>query len=50
MKRLWDGIPDYTGDHEQKFTGLVLRREREAVIVEGSERKYDPSELITFTV
>lgn len=50
MKRLWDGIPDYAGDKEQKMSGLVGRREREAVIVEHSEREYSPDEIITFTI
>lgn len=50
MKRLWDGIPDYEGDHEQRFIGLVKRRESEAVIVDKSERVYKPEEIISFTI
>jgi hypothetical protein len=50
MKRLWDGIPDYVGDREQKMSGLIGRREREAVLVENSIRQYKPEEIITFTI
>jgi hypothetical protein len=50
MKRLWDGVPDYVGDHENKFSGLVGRREREAVLVDNSNRVYTPEEILSFTI
>jgi hypothetical protein len=50
MKRLWDGVPDYVGDKEQKFSGLIGRREREAVLVDKSNREYQPEEIISFTI
>jgi GH24 family phage-related lysozyme (muramidase) len=37
MKRLWD---------PQKLGGLIKRREREAQLVEGADRVYDPTELV----
>lgn len=37
MKRLWDF---------QKLPGLHKRRDREAELIEGSEREYDPEELV----
>jgi GH24 family phage-related lysozyme (muramidase) len=36
MKRLWDGVPDYAGDKEQKVAGLMERREIEAKLVTDS--------------
>jgi GH24 family phage-related lysozyme (muramidase) len=36
MKRLWDGIPDFEGDAEEKFNGLVERRMSEAALVRRS--------------
>lgn len=48
MKRLWDGVPDYAGDHEQRFIGLLNRRESEAKMVETSERQYNSEELVSF--
>lgn len=36
MKRLWDGVPDYDGDKEQKVAGLMDRRELEGNIVLNS--------------
>jgi hypothetical protein len=50
MKRLWDGVPDYAGDHEQRMKGLLDRRDLEALMVLGSKRQYDPSELLTFSI
>lgn len=50
MKRLWDGVPNYAGDHEQKFTGLVIRRQKEANLVLNSQREYLPEELLTLSI
>lgn len=45
MQRLWDGIPDFPGDVEQKFSGLVKRRAGEAALVRGAQRQYAGTEL-----
>ena len=46
MKRLWDGIPDFPGDIEEKVQGLINRREEEAQIIDHADRQYAPSELV----
>lgn len=33
MRRLWDGVPDFPGDNEQRSNGLLRRREDEAVAI-----------------
>jgi GH24 family phage-related lysozyme (muramidase) len=45
MKRLWDGVPDFVGDVEQKFGGLLRRRDGEAALVRGAVRQYSNTEL-----
>lgn len=50
MKRLWDGVPDYVGDVEQRFGGLIIRRDKEADLVIQSIRAYKPEELIVFDI
>lgn len=45
MKRLWDGVPDFEGDKEQKFGGLLRRRDNEAALVRGAIRQYMNSEI-----
>lgn len=46
MKRLWDGIPDYPGDVENKVQGLINRREEEAEMIDHADRAYEVSERI----
>ena len=48
MKRLWDGIPEYSGEVETKLTGLVNRRIKESNIVRASVTKEDFGELFNF--
>lgn len=50
MKRLWDGVPDYVGDVEKKFGGLLHRRDKEAEIIEKSDRNYEVSEIVEFEI
>lgn len=46
MKRLWDGVPDYVGDKEQRFGGLLDRRDGESGLVEQSIIKvFKPEEI-----
>lgn len=49
MKRLWDGIPDYPGDNEKRFGGLLTRRDNEAKLVRESNRQYSQNEIVTLT-
>lgn len=49
MRRLWDGVPDFPGDREERLRGLVLRREREAEIVRNSVRTYAANELVNIS-
>lgn len=46
MTRLWDGVPDFVGDVEERVNGLVARRKREADIVRNSVRTYAFNELV----
>lgn len=50
MKRLWDGVPDFEGDHEQKLGGVLRRRDKEAALVKGAVRKYSDDELLKVNV
>lgn len=45
MARLWDGVPDFEGDKEVKFGGLILRCKRRAEIVRGAVRDYSQSDI-----
>lgn len=45
MARLWDGVPDFEGDKEIKFGGLIRRCKRRAEIVRGSAREYSQSDI-----
>jgi hypothetical protein len=47
MKRLWDGVPDFSGDNEPKLGGVLRRRDKEAELVKGAERTYTTDELLT---
>jgi hypothetical protein len=50
MKRLWDGLNDATllkSHTEIRLAGLLTRRKNEAVLIETSNRQYQPTELIT---
>lgn len=47
MARLWDGIPDFEGDQEAKFGGLVRRCKRRAEIIRGAVRGYGQSDIHT---
>lgn len=47
MKRLWDGVPDFPGDNEERSNGLLKRRENEAKAIENSISKvYAATDLI----
>jgi GH24 family phage-related lysozyme (muramidase) len=50
MKRLWDGVPDFEGDKEQRLGGVLRRRDKEAALVKGAVRKYTDDELLKLTV
>lgn len=48
MKRLWDGVPDFEGDVEQRLEGLLKRRDAEAAMILSSvNMKFDNKDLIT---
>lgn len=51
MKRLWDGVPDYPGDNEQRSNGLLKRREDEAVgILESINLAISEKDLRTISL
>jgi hypothetical protein len=48
MKRLWDGVPDFPGDNEERSNGLLKRRDREAkAILDSVGKVYAATDLVS---
>lgn len=47
MKRLWDGLPDFPGDVEEKLDGLIIRRMQEAALVRSSVTAIPDTNIIS---